>query len=310
MQDRGTNNDVPTRLKVADVLVNYGKDVRFTRNGLIKSPFRNERTPSFHILPEGYGWIDFGDGTKGGVIDLIMRLEHCDRPCALRRIIEIKNGGRIFFQPNSQSQRMIRHASRSFRIVSTSPLSDSSLIRYAKGRGVTEDVLHKYCLEVAARVHGTDGIKLYIGFPNSGDGYVLRSPRPGREGKRCTCSAPTYISPDGNQTAGACDDAVAVFEGVFDFMSFIETRRAGFGLAPGCDICVLNSVANLNKALGFIMKHREIDLYLDNDKAGQDTSKAIIQAAWTAAADITVLDHSDEYAGCGDLNEFLQNGTP
>ena len=65
MNDRGTYDSVPTRLKVADVLVNYGKDVSFTRSGLIKSPFRDERTPSFHILAGGYGWVDFGDGTKG-----------------------------------------------------------------------------------------------------------------------------------------------------------------------------------------------------------------------------------------------------
>ena len=35
MNDRGTYDGVPTRLKVADVLVNYGKDVSFTRSGLI-----------------------------------------------------------------------------------------------------------------------------------------------------------------------------------------------------------------------------------------------------------------------------------
>ena len=77
MNDRGTYDGVPTRLKVADVLVNYGKDVSFTRSGLIKSPFRDERTPSFHILAGGYGWVDFGDGTKGGVIDLV----HDDGKC-------------------------------------------------------------------------------------------------------------------------------------------------------------------------------------------------------------------------------------
>ena len=88
MNDRGTYDGVPTRLKVADVIVNYGKDVSFTRSGLIKSPFRDERTPSFHILAGGYGWVDFGDGTKGGVIDLVMRLEHCDRTSAVRRLAD------------------------------------------------------------------------------------------------------------------------------------------------------------------------------------------------------------------------------
>ena len=101
MNGRGTYDGVQTRLKVADVLVNYGKDVSFTRNGLIKSPFRDERTPSFHILAGGYGWVDFGDGTKGGVIDLVMRLEHCDRTFAVRRLAEMRNGGRLFVPPGT-----------------------------------------------------------------------------------------------------------------------------------------------------------------------------------------------------------------
>lgn len=64
MNDRGTYDGVQTRLKVADVLVNYGKDVSFTRSGLIKSPFRDERTPSFIYLPEDTaGWIS-GTGQR------------------------------------------------------------------------------------------------------------------------------------------------------------------------------------------------------------------------------------------------------
>lgn len=55
----------------ADVLVNYGKDVSFSHSGLIRSPFRNERTPSFHILPEGYGWVDFGSSLQGGLISSV-----------------------------------------------------------------------------------------------------------------------------------------------------------------------------------------------------------------------------------------------
>lgn len=310
MQDKGTYGSVPTRLKVADVLVNYGKDVSFTRNGLIKSPFRDERTPSFHIMPEGYGWVDFGDGTKGGVIDLIMRLENCDRSHALRRIAEIKNEGRFFVQPSAAVSLKTHRPTHAFKVMSSSPLTDNNLIQYAVGRGITEDVLRRYCLEIAVKVRGSKNIQSYIGFPNSTDGYVLRSPKVGRDGKRCTSSAPTYISPDGSQTPSPCSAVTAVFEGFFDFMSFIEMRRTESGLTPGCDICILNSVSNLSRALGFILRHQEINLFLDNDKAGRETTEAIILAAMTASADITVLDHSDEYAGYGDINEFLQNGTP
>lgn len=300
MNDRGTYDSVPTRLKVADVLVNYGKDVSFTRNGLIKSPFREERTPSFHILAGGYGWVDFGDGTKGGVIDLVMRLEHCDRYFAIKRIIEIKNGGRFFVPTSKQTLRSAYRQSPALKVVSSAFVSDDTLLRYASGRGISEDVLQMYCREVAVRTGRAGSVQSYIGFSNNGDGYVLRSAESGPDGKRCTNSAPTYLAPDGMITAGPADWAVAVFEGFFDFLSFIERRRPAYGIMPGCDICVMNSVANLKRSLDFILGHRRIDLFLDNDKAGRDTSEAIIKAA----PGIDVMDHSGEYAGYGDFNEF------
>lgn len=300
MNDRGTYDGVPTRLKVADVIVNYGKDVSFTRSGLIKSPFRDERTPSFHILAGGYGWVDFGDGTKGGVIDLVMRLEHCDRTFAVRRLAEMRNGGRFFVPSGQQASRSACRQAPALKVVSSSYVSDGTLLRYASGRGIPEDVLRMYCREVAVRKGRSGSVQSYIGFSNNGDGYVLRSAESGPGGKRCTNSAPTYLAPDGMITAGSADWAVAVFEGFFDFLSFIERRRTAHGILPGCDICVMNSVANLKRSLDFILGHRRIDLFLDNDKAGRDTSEAIVKAA----PGIDVMDHSGEYAGYGDLNEF------
>lgn len=254
MNDRGTYDGVPTRLKVADVLVNYGKDVSFTRSGLIKSPFRDERTPSFHILAGGYGWVDFGDGTKGGVIDLVMRLEHCDRTFAVRRLAEMRNGGRLFVPSGQQASRLACLRAPALKVVSFSYVSDCTLLRYASGRGISEDVLRMYCREVAVRTGRSGSVRSYIGFPNNGDGHVLRSAVSGPGGKRCTNSAPTYLAPDGIITAEPADYAVAVFEGFFDFLSFIERRRTDHGIIPGCDISVMNSVANLKRSLDFILR--------------------------------------------------------
>ncbi len=81
------NNGQPyrDRLKVADVLLHYGKDLSQSRLGLIRSPFRDERTPSFHILANGYAWkavmednpSDHQDGSEYPVesVDLIDFLE-------------------------------------------------------------------------------------------------------------------------------------------------------------------------------------------------------------------------------------------
>ena len=303
MRFNGTDDNVPTRLKVADVLVNYGKDVSFSRSGLIRSPFRDERTPSFHILPEGYGWVDFGDGSKGGVIDLVMRLENCDRSGALKRIVEIKHGGRVYAPSRSRSSnRPCKPSAPAFKVVSSTPFTGRSLIGYAAGRGISEDVLQKYCSEITVRIRNGNRPLSYIGFPNSGDGYVLRNERPGRDGKRCTCSAPTFLSSTGEQTATATSGCLVVFEGLFDFLSFIERGRAERGLEPGCDVCVLNSVTNVGKAIPFIREHTRADLYLDNDNAGHKAFEDIRESS----PGVSVHDHSVEYGGYGDYNEFHQ----
>lgn len=234
------------------------------------------------------------------MIDLVMRLEHCDRYFAIKRIIEIKNGGRFFIPTRKQTSQSAYCQAPALKVVSSAFISDDTLLRYASGRGISEDILRLYCREVAVRKGRSNSVQSYIGFPNNGDGFVLRSAESGPCGKRCTNSAPTYLSPDGILIAEPVDCTVAIFEGFFDFLSFIERRRSEHGIIPGCDICVLNSVTNLKRSLDFILGHRRIDLFLDNDKAGRDTSEAIIKAA----PGISVLDHSGEYAGYGDLNEF------
>ena len=153
-----------------------------------------------------------------------------------------------------QASRLACLRAPALKVVSFSYVSDCTLLRYASGRGISEDVLRMYCREVAVRTGRSGSVRSYIGFPNNGDGHVLRSAVSGPGGKRCTNSAPTYLAPDGIITAEPADYAVAVFEGFFDFLSFIERRRTDHGIIPGCDISVMNSVANLKRSLDFILR--------------------------------------------------------
>lgn len=148
-----------------------------------------------------------------GRIDLVMRLEHCDRTFAVRRLAEMRNGGRLFVPSGQQAPRLACRQAPALKVVSSSYISD----RYASGRGISEDVLRMYCREVAVRMGRSGSARSYIEFPNNGDVHVLRSAVSGPGGKRRTNSAPTYLAPDGMITAGPAEWAVAVFEGLFDF---------------------------------------------------------------------------------------------
>lgn len=56
------------------------------RYGLYLSPLREEHSPSFKVDYMQNLWYDFGLGTGGSIIDLIMRLEQCDAGEAMRRL--------------------------------------------------------------------------------------------------------------------------------------------------------------------------------------------------------------------------------
>jgi hypothetical protein len=299
------NKGAGTRLTVAEVLRHYGMADAVPRSGFIRSPFRDERTPSFHILPHGYAWADFGDGSKGGVIDLVMRLENCAADEAVEKLREIRSGNKFntIIQKTAPSPRPQRAAG--FKVISVSLLSDESLLAYAGSRGISRATVQRFCAEVAVRAGGK--VRTYIGFLNSLEGFVLRSPEKGRAGKRCTSSAPTYLNADGLDCAEGTSESVAVFEGLFDFLSYMEMR--GRLLRPGEDVCVLNSVVNASAAAGFINSHKTVDLYLDNDGAGRKASREIADGVLAADPKASVIDHSEEYKGFNDLNEWLQNAS-
>ena len=71
-----------------EILEKYGHEPVRSYHGYLmySSPFRNE-TPSIMVNLHTEQWKDFGVRTaRGGVADLVMRLERCDFPPPLRRI--------------------------------------------------------------------------------------------------------------------------------------------------------------------------------------------------------------------------------
>ena len=78
-------------------------------------------------------------------------------------------------------------------------------------------------------------------------------------------------------------------------------------LRPKQDICVLNSVVNVQTAADFIRSHQAVHLYLDNDEAGRRTSQEIADYVLAVNPEAIITNHSEEYRGFNDLNERLQD---
>ncbi len=75
--------EVKDRLSIEDVIGSYLELRRAGRNWKAKSPFTNEKTPSFIVSPEKQIWHDFSSNKGGDVFSFVMEVEGIDFKTAL-----------------------------------------------------------------------------------------------------------------------------------------------------------------------------------------------------------------------------------
>ncbi len=129
-----------------------------------------------------------------------------------------------------------------------------------------------------------------VGFQNVAAGYEIRS----RFFKGCVPPKDVSLVKMENSPADVC----SIFEGFMDFLSTVT-----LGLETG-DCLVLNSVANVEKAMRYLDDYERIDCYLDRDEAGRRTLETLKERYGGRVCDRSAL-----YDGCKDLNEYLQLAT-
>ena len=139
------------------------------------------------------------------------------------------------------------------------PLLRSPLTEYLAERGIPYAVASRHCCRLNYGVRG----KRYfaVGFPNVAGGYEIRS----RRFKGCVPPKDVSLV----KAEGIPADVCSVFEGFIDFLS-----AATLGLETG-DCLVLNSVANVEKAMRYLDGYGRIDCYLDRDESGRRTMETL-----------------------------------
>ena len=175
-------------------------------------------------------------------------------------------------------------------------LSSPALLSYLQERGINTALAKKECREA----HFTNNGKRYfaIAFPNISGGYEIRN----RYFKGCI--APKEISHI--RQSGEPRKACYVFEGFMDYLSFLTLRLESCPQFPDFDrqdYMVLNSVANVSKALYPLGSYERIHCFLDNDHAGMEALQQIRKEYDNTRH---IRDASHIYSGCKDLNEYLQ----
>jgi hypothetical protein len=247
------------------------------------SPLRQEKTPSFKVARNLNRWYDHGLGKGGNLIDFAI-LYH---DCTVGEFLQ--NFGKDFplHHPLAFPSKTAKKEKES-RIIITSEKSITSpfLFHYLTQRRIPWRIAVRYCKEVTFELCGRTYYA--IAFKNDSGGYELRN-----SFFKGSSAPKDFTSFD----IGA--NEVDVFEGLFDFLSFL-TIQQNVSKARANSL-VLNSTGFFEKARPFMERHEVVNLYLDRDKTGQNCTR------YALSLNEKYKDKSIFYDRYSDLNDWIVN---
>ena len=284
-------------IPIRDYLKNQGTypAKEYSGYGMYKSPFRDERTPSFKVDYNRNLWCDFGSGEGGSIIDLVMKLNKCP---FIEAIEQLKNFSSIPEKEEQQSFSFHRNPEKNNGIIliEEKPVEHPGLLEYLQSRKIDLTIAREHCREVHYQTGGREYFA--IGFANDAGGYEIRNP------SFKGCIAPkdiTHIRQDDRK------ETCFLFEGFMDYLSLLTIRQQlnlEYPSSNWHDNIILNSTANLQKALPLLADYGQTYCFLDNDKAGMTVFRELQKELG-----YRVRDSSRHYSGYKDLNEYLCAGT-
>ena len=250
------------------------------------APYRGDKSPSFKLDTRKEKWFDFGMGEGGDIFTLAGKLISSND--FIRQAQYIAETMKLPMPEikGTEYQKIAEDTEPQFANVEVLPLGHYALRQYLAARAIPFEVAARYCKEV----HYDLRSKRYfaIGFPNDKGGYEVRN----KFFKGCIAPKGTTFIQCGEQPSRECN----VFEGFFDFLSAVTINHN----AAQKDNLVLNSIIYLRKTTDLLSQYGNVHAYLDNDDAGKKAVQTLKESLGEK-----VIDHTADYSGSKDLNEFL-----
>jgi DNA primase len=250
------------------------------------SPLRKEKTPSFKINRKLNAWFDHGLGKGGNLIDLGILLYNCTVAQFLERLNSQGYQNTFsFHQQSAKTAELAENEKAKISIKAIQELQSTELKNYIASRCISFERAKAFLKEIVLSINENEYIAL--GLKNNSGGFELR----GMKEFKSSISPKDYTSFDTGKRA------LAVVEGMFDFLSHAETDKK---IVPEpTDWLVLNSLSFLEKAIPFMNNYERVYLLLDNDPAGRAGTKRLLSLSHK------FLDLSHHYQYSKDLNEWL-----
>lgn len=249
------------------------------------SPLHEEKTPSFKVNTKINRWYDHGLQKGGNVIDFIAIKFNYSIPEVLKFLKNYSDESIFSFQKQKNIASNFSETETKVNIIKVTEIQHFALKQYLENRKI-----YYYENEPNLKeVHYEINEKKYfgIGFQNRNNGFEIRS----KYSKICIgkkdISLINVVKGDKNK--------LRIFEGFFDYLSLRQLEK---NLS---DYLILNSIALINRCDEILSNYEEIDLYFDNDAAGDLYTKSTLQKFKNAK------DCREFYKDFNDLNEWLIN---
>ncbi|WP_242589817.1 toprim domain-containing protein [Kaistella haifensis] len=213
---------------------------------------RQERTPSLLVNYVKNIAFDFGTGMMYDNVSIVQAIKRCSVSDALEYL------SRFDFSYKKQSVTETITAENTNQILEVKEVSHPALLDYLKSRKLESQK------SALSEVHYRINDKRYfgLGFKNDSGGYEIRS------SFSKICLGKKDITTIKNNS-----ENLKVFEGFTDYLSFkiLEPEKT-----PS-DYLILNSVAMVHKASGLFGNYKSVEMYLDNDRAGEQCRDSILK---------------------------------
>ena len=170
--------DLKSRVDLVEIVRKYADVKKSGKNFSAKSPFRNEKTPSFSVSPEKQLWYDFGASEGGDVISFIEKIENFSFQEAVEHLSDMagvqvpKSKGKT--GPTKTDKKNIfdlHQAACTF--FSTALSSHAETKKYLANRGITSQTIKDWQLGFGGI--DKDGLTKHLlksGFP---EGLITQS---------------------------------------------------------------------------------------------------------------------------------------
>ena len=248
------------------------------------NPFANENHASFKLDKRNNIWFLHSEGIGGNNTDFMMKY----LKASVKEVLEwAEKQNFSSFHQQKDYHKKEELPTNNYTIIELKDIQHPALLEYLKFRKVENQTAF------LKEIHYQMNDKNYfgIGFKNDSGGYEIRN----KYSKIC-------LGKKDVSTIKNDSENLKIFEGFFDFLSFKNVEN--FLEKEPSDYIILNSVSMIHNIKNSLGNYENIELYFDNDEAG-NLAVEMIKNENKNAEDCRVL-----YSDFKDLNDWMIHKNP